>query len=518
MAWRAILGAVAVLVWVATAAVAETRIALVVGIGGYAAVEPLENAVADATAMAAALEARGFRVTLVTEADKDALARAMAQFGRDLRFAGEAATGLFYYAGHGVQSFGTNYLVPADAVLTDAADLPLVAVPADSILRQMASARNRTNIVILDACRDNPFVSVPDMNDTGLAEMKAPTGTFLAYSTAPGAVALDGTDGNSPFTRALLREMQVPGLPIEQVFRQTRVAVIEATGGLQTPWDTSSLTGEFVFTPADKPAPQDLAAAQLWASVKATRDPVQILLFLRAYPNSAHDTEARALLTELMRTELERAAQGGTADAPQASGTGPSETAAAQAPASTAPVEPDQRERDLIERARQSGLAADYEAYLAAYPQGVYAELAGYELAILRETAAAEDGAQAPPAEAEGAGQPTGQQAAGAAAAAGLPDRVLFDMPLPAGMGEIGGRSLADLIGGSPLYPPVEGIPDALWKGQTCANCHAWTRQALCTQAGTYRSAEASRALAKPHPYGTPFKQALRNWALGGCE
>lgn len=214
---------------------AEPRLALIVGNGNYRDVVSLDNAVHDARLMSETLREKGFEVTVLVDADQVSLNQAIAQFGRDLRVAGNEAVGLFYYAGHGVQSFGTNYLLPIDAVLTDAADLTLVAVQAEAVLRQMASARNRTNIVILDACRDNPFVAIPDMNDNGLAEMNAPTGTFIAYSTAPGAVALDGIEGNSPFTHALARQIGTPGEPIEQIFKSTRVAVLEATQGLQTP-------------------------------------------------------------------------------------------------------------------------------------------------------------------------------------------------------------------------------------------------------------------------------------------
>lgn len=185
-----------------------------------------------------------------------------------------------------MQSFGKNYLLPVDASLADAADLDFVALEAASVLRQMASARNRTNIVIFDACRNNPFEEIAALNDNGLAEMKAPRGTYLAYATEPGGVALDGLDGNSPFT---------------------------------------------------------------------------------------------------------------------------------------------------------SG----------------------------------------PP--------------------------------------EIAGKTIAEVVALSPLFSPIEGIPDELWKGQRCSNCHQWTRDALCTQANSYLTENAARSLAKEHPFGGPFKGSLRNWAQGGC-
>ncbi len=164
---------------------AEPRIALVIGNGAYEAVSPLTNPLNDAGLMARTLEELGFEVTLVGDADLGTMQGAISAFGRSLRDAGEEATGLFYYAGHGVQSFGRNYILPVDASLTDAADLSLVAIEAEAVLRQMASARNRTNIFILDACRNNPFPDSVGFGETGLAEMNAPAGTYIAYATSP---------------------------------------------------------------------------------------------------------------------------------------------------------------------------------------------------------------------------------------------------------------------------------------------------------------------------------------------
>ena len=224
----------------AAPAAAERRIALIVGNSAYQTVGSLPNAGNDARLIAATLEGLGFEVTLMQDAHQLELQGAIATFGRRLRDAGSDATGLFYYAGHGIQSFGTNYLLPVDIELQDAADLPLVAVEAETVLRQMFSARNRTNIVILDACRNNPFEQIANFLDDGLAEMKAPVGTFLSYATSPGAVAYDGAGSNSPFSAALAAAMPTPGMPIEQVFKKVRVSVLEVTAGRQTPWDTSS--------------------------------------------------------------------------------------------------------------------------------------------------------------------------------------------------------------------------------------------------------------------------------------
>jgi len=479
------------------AAVGEPRIALVVGNGQYSAVSPLENPVPDALLIAQELDAAGFDVSVVTDASQIDLNRAISQFGRDLRSAGKDATGLFYYAGHGVQSFGTNYLVPVDASLTDAADLSLVGVQAEAVLRQMASAKNKTNIMILDACRDNPFEAISDLGDNGLAEMKAPTGTFLAYSTAPGAVALDGLEGNSPFTKALAGQISQEGLPIEQVFKQVRVDVLAQTGGQQTPWDTSSLTVPFSFVQGEILSPEEVAAKQLWDSVRDTGDPVQIMLFLRGYPKSKFSAEARTVLNDLLKAELGPEPETPVPPAPS------------PAPAATTTT-PEIEEKDLIDVARTSGKAADYEAYLSVFPNGVYSELAKFELDIIAQKAAkAEEqtkvaAAPAPEPEPAPKAEPTGP--------------VTFATPITRGAKEIVGLNFEEVILNSPEYPPIEGLPEPVWKGKSCSNCHAWTRDALCDQGKTYLKANAERSLNKQHPFGGSFKQHLRHWANDGCQ
>ncbi len=499
--------------WLAAAAVsaasAQVRIALVVGNGTYASVPQLDNPVSDATLIAASLEQSGFEVTLRTDTSQVTLKRAIAQFGRDLRAAGPEATGLFYYAGHGVQSFGTNYMIPVDVELTDAADLDLVAIEAQSVLRQMNSARNRTNIVILDACRNNPFENVQDMDDNGLAEMKSPTGTFLSYSTAPGAVALDGLGSNSPFSAALAAAIPSPGVPIEQMFKQVRNAVLKTTNGMQTPWDASSLTADFYFVQAEVLSGAEIADAQLWQSLNQTRDPVQIMLFLRAYPDSAFVDEARALLAQIMQKELSGGAGSGTAAAPVVA-----------APAPPPILAPADRERELIGLAQASGEIVDYQAYLAAFPDGAYAELARFEISVIEQKAANQAAAVAvatPPATAA----PDSTQTATAPATPAGPDAgqvINFDTVLTFGAPEIVGKTIADVVKLTPLFAPVEGLPEAFWKTKTCANCHAWTRETLCDQGKFYLGMNNQRALSKEHPLGGTFKQSLKRWADGGCS
>jgi uncharacterized caspase-like protein len=443
---------------------AEPRIALIIGNGAYEAVSPLTNPTRDAALMARTLEGLGFEVTLATDADLATTQAAISAFGRALRDAGEEATGLFYYAGHGVQSFGRNYILPVDAALTDAADLSLVAVEAEAVLRQMASARNRTNIFILDACRNNPFPESVGFGETGLAEMDAPAGTYIAYSTSPGRVALDGTGENSPFTTALAREIAVPGQTIEAAFKNVRVAVRDETGGMQTPWDTSLLTSEVVLAAPVEEDPLTRAARELWEDVRDTGDPVAVMLYLRAYPDSPFRAEAEAHLDTLV------AATGGT---PATEG-------------------PSAEEMAAFEAASAAGTVEGWEAFVAAHPASALTEAAAIELAALA--------------------------AAPAVPAMELPARVAFEEPLTDVPEEILGRSIAELIQGSPLYPPIEGLPEEVWKEQTCSHCHQWTRDDLCTQAQTYQTAPAERTLSRDHPLGPAFRGVLRVWADGGCS
>jgi formylglycine-generating enzyme required for sulfatase activity len=231
-----------------SSAAAETRLALVIGNGNYGGgIGPLANAPNDAALMSKALQSAGFVVTTVIDADQRAMKRAFADFGQSLAAAGADTVGLFYYAGHGVQVDGKNFLIPAGAVIQSQADVEMEAVDANWVLKQMEFAGNRMNIIILDACRNNPLPPGTRSLENGLARMDAPTGSFIAYSTAPGAVALDGAGSNSPYSQALAAAIESQQLPLELLFRQVRVAVMNETGSKQVPWDSSSLTGEFYF-------------------------------------------------------------------------------------------------------------------------------------------------------------------------------------------------------------------------------------------------------------------------------
>jgi len=224
------------------------RIALVIGNSTYdARLGSLATPSNDARLIAAGLSAVGFDVELVVDANQSMMMQAISRLGQRLTIAGRGSTGLFYYAGHGMQSRGVNYLIPVGAAITREADIDLEAVVADSVLGQMKGAGASPNIVILDACRNMAIASIVRNGTCGLARIGAPTNSFLGYSAAPGALAADGNGRNSSFALALNAELQQSGQPIEIMFRNVRRTVVQTTGGKQTPWNESSLVDSFVF-------------------------------------------------------------------------------------------------------------------------------------------------------------------------------------------------------------------------------------------------------------------------------
>lgn len=222
----------------------EARTALVIGNGAYQE-SPLRNPANDAHDIAAKLRELGFQVIERLDANRQTMRQALRDFEQQLRQRG--GVGLFYYAGHGVQLKGQNYLIPIGGDILREFEIPDESVEADAVLRAMEAAGNGFNIIILDACRNNPFVR--SLGSRGLARMEGPAGAFIAYATAPGSISKDGTGRNSPYTQNLLAAMSVPGLSLEQVFKQVLVAVERETGGAQVPWVASSLRGEFYFVP-----------------------------------------------------------------------------------------------------------------------------------------------------------------------------------------------------------------------------------------------------------------------------
>ncbi len=245
----------------------ERRVALVIGNGAYRE-GPLKNPANDARDMAAVLKSLGFEVTLRENATRRAMNEAIDAFWQSLRKGG---TGLFFFAGHGLQVAGENYLVPVDAAIRVERDVQEECVSASRVLGRMENAGNSMNIVILDACRNNPFARAFRSADRGLAKMDAPTGSLVAFATAPGDVAADGEGKNGLYTSHLLKHLRTPGLKVEDVLKLTRIGVAADSARLgrkQTPWESSSLMGDFYFArgagqaaaPVQPPAPIQTAS------------------------------------------------------------------------------------------------------------------------------------------------------------------------------------------------------------------------------------------------------------------
>jgi osmotically-inducible protein OsmY len=227
----------------------ERRVALIVGNAKYA-YNPLDNPVNDASDLDAALKSLGFKTTLLRDATMAQMRNATRQFADDVATSDVA---LIFFAGHGIEARGRNYLLPVSADIKHEFELEDQAYDAgrwlDMLENIKGTNRQRINIVILDACRNNDLARGWRSSSRGLARMDAPTGTFIAFATAPGKVAMDGAKGqrNSPFTKNLLRAIQTPDVPIELMFKEVRRLVLEDTKNEQVPWDNSSLVGDFVF-------------------------------------------------------------------------------------------------------------------------------------------------------------------------------------------------------------------------------------------------------------------------------
>jgi len=309
--WRRLGMAFAVGVWTlgvvspvaAQAPREEPRIALVIGNSAYRE-SPLRNPVNDVRAMAQRLRELGFTVLVHENATKRTTEAAIIDFGRRLA---EGGVGAFYYAGHGLQVRGRNYLVPVDADIEDEASTRVAAVDVELLLEQMAEAKNRVNVVILDACRNNPFERRMRGASRGLAAVDAARGTLVAYATAPGSVAADGDGKNGLYTEELLEALREPGLKIEEVFKRVRINVARRSKGAQTPWESSSLTGDLVVnvtvnvTTAAVSAPPAAPDREglFWMSIKDGTDPAAFEAYLKQYPQGTFAALARQRLASV---------------------------------------------------------------------------------------------------------------------------------------------------------------------------------------------------------------------------
>jgi Caspase domain/LCCL domain len=377
----------------------ERRVALVIGNSAYRNLGALANPRHDAVAMARQLQESGFELVgggPQLDLDKAGMERAIQSFGRMLtigRVMRGGVVGMFYFAGHGVQVRARNFLMPVTAQVDTEAEISLQAVDASLVLEQLEHAGARLSIVVLDACRNNPFPGSQFRSvGNGLAQMSAATGTLVSFSAQPGGLAIDGpADGNSPYTMALLEKMRQPGLNVLDVFNEVGVTVARGTNRMQQPWVSNSpIEGRFYFTPAAaqvaavqpgqtpaQPGTQsnlvDPNAMDLtfWQSIQNSRNPQAFEEYLRQYPRGRFAGLARIQLDELRRQPGQGNAQPQQQQPQQQS------------------AQPSGADRSALDFAfwqsiQNSRDPAEFEAYLQQFPQGTFAAVARARIEALR--------------------------------------------------------------------------------------------------------------------------------------
>ena len=292
----------------------EERVALVIGNSNYQTAPKLANPGNDAQSVAQLLNSAGFEVTQATDLTRGEMIKVVQDFSSKVGERGPRTVAMVYYAGHGVQVAGENYLLPIDAKISSQSDLDGNSLRLVDMMGTLESIPSRMRIVVLDACRNNPF---PEASDTsrGLAIVDAPNGSIVGYSTAPGMEAQDGDGNHSPYTSAFLNIARVPNLPIEQLFKRVRLEVNHATNGRQTPWESSSLTSDFYFfgdtimaagrAPDRTPIMQmasnlpSRSVRQAYDYVLSEGSPEHYEEFIRLYPHDPLCDHVRALLGNL---------------------------------------------------------------------------------------------------------------------------------------------------------------------------------------------------------------------------
>jgi hypothetical protein len=290
----------------------DVRIALVIGNSAYKSAPALVNPSNDAKAMSEALRGLGFMVVEVRDASKAQMAEGLAQVQAALK--GKQGIGMLYYAGHGLQMDARNFMVPVEANMSKAADIPAQTMEVGQVINAFKSAGNRMNVLVLDACRDNPFGGIA--TGKGLAPVDAPSGTFLAYATAPGNVAEDGDakSGNGLYTQYLLQELKKPQASIENVFKRVRFAVRKASNGRQIPWESTSLEDDFQFNDGRivaiaKPTTAQITAAFSiekadWDRIKDSPNVDDFYAFVQKYPSGPVSEAAYARINFLQAARV----------------------------------------------------------------------------------------------------------------------------------------------------------------------------------------------------------------------
>ena len=328
------------------------RLALVIGNANYVKLGKLSNPGRDARLMAEKLQQLGFDVTEVADRDLKSMTADVEDFARKVKARGPETVSVLYYAGHGLENDSVNYLVPVSADIKKRADVAGQSLSVKRVADRLSAAGNQLNVLIVDACRDNPFP--PGVEPSlGLVPMGAVYGVFIASSTGAGKIAYDGDDGHSPYTRALAEAIVTPGEKLEDVFKSVRRQVRLATGEQQIPWESTSLERDFYFVP---PPPVPTPAEQLLAAAKETGNVALYDLLIDRFPDSPEAAAARPIAAKLRQTSV---------DAP------PAATASAAGP--------------VLARARQTQTPEAFDLVASLFPDTPEAEVARAAAARLRE-------------------------------------------------------------------------------------------------------------------------------------
>jgi formylglycine-generating enzyme required for sulfatase activity len=301
--------------------VPRKRLALVIGNADYQKARKLSNPANDANAMAETLKSLDFEVISGTNLSLREMAEKNREFGDKLKTLGKSGIGLFYYAGHGVQVNGRNYLIPVEADIPREDEIDFAAFNLDQVIRKMVTANSSLNIILLDACRNNPFAQswTRDTNEGGLAQITAPAGTFIAYATAPDRTASDGNGKNGLFTGELLKYIKNPNIKIEDVFKLVTNSVERLSNGKQVPWTSSSLRGDFYFKifsdavsnipktenkdteePVIKTKDPTAVERDAWLTIAKSVNPADFRAFLAEFPDGANSEKAKIRLEQLV--------------------------------------------------------------------------------------------------------------------------------------------------------------------------------------------------------------------------
>ena len=283
---------------------AQKRVALLIGNSAYASA-PLVNPANDAADLATALKARGFETVVALNTTKRDITARVRSFADQIT---PGTVALFYYAGHGMQVRGRNYILPVDAKVQSEGDVVEQGVEIDAVLQRLEGKGAAINLVILDACRNNPFTAA---KGSGLAAVDAPKGSLVAFATSPGKVALDGKGRNGVYTKHLLANLNAPGMRVEDVFKRVRVGVTEESQGQQVPWENTSLTTDFYFIPpsgdtATAGAPD--AEQQRLQMAIATRNKAELRKYLELSPTGRMRTQVAAAYESVIAAEPTRSA------------------------------------------------------------------------------------------------------------------------------------------------------------------------------------------------------------------